>query len=189
MPSPRVSHFYGEPDLDAILDAEYVPTTRSLPPASEGLLAPSDVSARADKRRRDAHPGKVGRPSKEHDDRTVHEVFEGMKRGLDVGEIAANAACGQDGRKVREVMSAARETMQRRVGEYVEIHMVAAKVAAMKGDAEPAQWALENIAVEGERVVNPPVKNLPPPAPTFNLGFNIGGMPQRVALPAATDSK
>src|SRR5439155_1238146 len=101
-------------------------------------------------------------------------------------EIAANAECGQDGRKVREVVAAAKETLQRRVGEYVEIHIVAAKVAAMKGDADPAQWALENIAVEGERVVDPPQKNLPPAAPTFNLGFVIGGMPQRPQLPANT---
>lgn len=113
----------------------------------------------------------------------MHEVFEGMRKGLKIEEIAANAETGQDGRKVREVMGAARETMQRRVGEYVEIHLVAAKVAAMKGDAEPAQWALENIVTEGERVVAPPQRNLPPPPPTFNLGFVIGGMPQQ-AVPA-----
>lgn len=184
MPSPRVSSF-----LD-ILDAEYVPTTRSLPPASEGLIAPSDVASRADTRRRQEHPARIGRPSKAQDDQTVHEVFEGMKKGLSIGEIAANAECGQDGRHVREIMSTAREAIQRRVGEYVEIHLVASKVAAMKGDADPAQWALENIAVEGKRVVDPPAKNLPPPAPTFNLGFVVGGMPQRVALPpAVTDDK
>lgn len=180
MPSPRVSNF--------VLDAEVVPTgrtTRDLPPASEGLIAPSGVSERADKRRRQEHPARIGRPSNEAQGQTIHEVFEGMRKGLEIEDIAANAGCAQDGRHVREIMSTAKEQMQRRVGEYVEIHIVAAKVAAMKGNADPAQWALENITVEGERVVDPPQKNLPPPPPTFNLGFMIGGMPQRAALPPA----
>lgn len=175
MPSPRVSNF--------VLDAELMPegsTTRDLPPASSELTAPSDVSVRSDARRRRVHPARIGRPSGESQDQTVHEVFEGMRKGLEIEDIAANAQCGQDGRHVREVMSSAREQLQRRVGDYVEIHLVAAKVAAMKGNADPAQWALENIAVEGERVVAPAQKNLPPPPPTFNLGFVIGGMPQPV---------
>lgn len=192
MPSPRVSQFEDESQGATVLDAELMPTgrhTRDLPPASLELRAPSDVAERSDARRRHAHPGRIGRPSADQQDQTIHEVFEGMRKGLEVTDIAANAGCGQDGRKVREIMATARETLQRRVEDYVEIHVVAAKVAAMKGNAEPAQWALENIAVEGVRVVDPPQKHVQQTAPTFNLGFMIGGMPQRVALPPASDDK
>ncbi len=179
MPSPRVSHFAAER------------TTRDLPPASSELIAPSDVSERSDKRRRQAHPAKVGRPSNAEQVEAVNTVFDAMRKEIDpnVGDLAVAVGAGQDGRRVREIMTTAKEAIQRRVGEYVEVHMVAAKVAALKGDARPAEWALENIAVEGERVVDPPQKNLPPPAPTFNLGFVIGGMPQRVALPPVTTDK
>lgn len=177
MPSIRPSNF---------VDAEVLEgTERALPPASAELRAPADVAERSDARRRRQHPTKIGRRSAEEQEEAIATVFEGMRKELTVGEMAAEAGLSQDGRKVRDIMETAKEKMQRRVGEYVDIHMVAAKVAALKGDAEPAQWALENIAVEGERVVTPPQKNLPPVAPTFNLGFVIGGMPARVLPPSS----
>lgn len=186
MPSTRVSSF-----VDAtVLEAELVPTgtERALPPASRELLAPAGVSERADKRRRREHPAKVGRPSNAEQVEAVNTVFEAMKREIDpsIEDMAAAVGAGQDGRRVKDIMRTAKSALQQAVGEYVEIHKVAAKVAAMKGDSRPAEWALENIAVEGERVVDPPQKNLPPAAPTFNLGFVIGGMPRQQALPANT---
>lgn len=162
-------------------------TARHLPPASPELRAPSGMSDRADYRRRRQHPGRVGRPSEddETEGATAIAVFEAMRREATPQELAAEIGAGQDGKRARDLMKTAKERLASRIDEYVDIHLVAAKIAALEGDAKPAQWALENIAIEGERAVDPPAKNLPPPAPNFNLGFVIGGMPAPVrALPA-----
>jgi hypothetical protein len=45
----------------------------------------------------------------------------------------------------------ARQALQERAKDYVDIHTKAAKVAASKGNATPAQWALEHIsAIDAE---------------------------------------
>jgi hypothetical protein len=185
MPSPRVASF-----IDAsVIEADIVPvgSERALPPASAGLTAPADVAERSDARRRRDRGAKVGRPLNAEAEEAVSTVFDAMKREMNIADTADKAGVGE--KRVKSVMKAAKSKMQAAVEEYVDIHLVAAKVAALKGDARPAEWALENIAVEGERVVDPPQKNVPQAAPTFNIGFAIGGMPQRVALPAAKTDK
>lgn len=182
MPSTRVASF-----IDAtVLEAELVPTAteRALPPASAELCAPSDVAVRSDKRRRQEHPAKVGRPTNDEAAEAASIVFDAMKREMTVPETAARIGAGQDGSRVKAIMKTAREVIRERLTEYVDIHLVAAKVAALKGDAGPAEWALENLDVDGERVVTPPSKNQAPTAPTFNLGFVLGGMPRQ--LPTTT---
>src|SRR4029077_18155779 len=71
----------------------------------------------------------------------------------------------------------ARTTLQRRARYYLDLHAQAAAMAACEGDAKPAQWALERIAEEGDRVVDEPKSAAPAAPPQFNLGFVIGGMP------------
>lgn len=174
MPSTRSANF-----ADDYVDGELIPTgltTRDLPPASRELRAPSDVADRADARHRREHPAKVGRPRNDDAESTIGAVFEALREGLSPRETAEEIESTP--RRAKELMTTAKQRMARRIDDYVDAHLVATKVAAVSGDAKPAQWALENIAVEGERVVDPPAKNLPPAAPTFNLGFVIGGMPQ-----------
>jgi hypothetical protein len=189
MPSTRASKFLSVIDIEA----EVVPTgstTRALPPASAELNAPAGVADRSDARRRREHPAKVGRPSNAEAAEAAAVVFDAMKREMTVPETAARLGAGQDGRRVKELLKTAREVIRERIGEYVDIHLVGAKVAALKGDTRPAEWALENLDVDGERVVTAPNKNPPQVAPTFNLGFMIGGIPaQAKQLPAATSKE
>lgn len=92
-------------------------------------------------------------------------------------QIAVLTGTSTTGRAVREIIKEARATLQRRAVFYLDLHAQAATVAAEQGDAKPAQWALERIAEEGDRVVDEP-KSAPAAAPPqFNLGFVIGGIP------------
>lgn len=162
--------------------ADPVDESRALPPASLELRAPADMADRADRRHRQEYPAKVGRPRRDAEESTAATVFEALRDGLSPRETAEEIHATP--KRAKELMSLAKQRMARRIDEYLDAHMVATKIAAVEGDAKPAQWALENIEVEGVRVVDPPMKNQPPPAPTFNLGFAIGGMPAPVrALP------
>jgi hypothetical protein len=177
MPSTRPANF--EPDY---IEAELMPegTQRALPPASIELRAPADVSDRADTRWRHEHPAKRGRPpeSDEDTDAVAGSVFEALREGLVPRELAEDLQCTPE--RAKRLVSRAKDRMTERIDEYVDVHMVAAKVAAIKGDAKPAQWFLENFATrDGERVIEPPAKEAPAVMPTFNVGFVLGGMPQQ----------
>lgn len=199
MPSTRASSFVlrqlvEESGLPVFyVEGELVPqgrTTRALPPASAELSAPAGVVERSDARARREHPAKVGRPSNADAAEAASVVFDAMKREMTIPETAARLGAGQDGRRTKELLQTAREVIRERIGEYVDIHLVGAKVAALKGDTRPAEWALENLDVDGERVVTAPNKNPPQVAPTFNLGFVIGGIPaQAKQLPPATSKE
>lgn len=81
-------------------------------------------------------------------------------------------------KSVRQLIRDARAKFARRADFYVETHATAAAVAASKGDARPAEWALEHIAEEGERIVDS-VKVAAPLAPAaVNIGIAIGGIGQ-----------
>jgi hypothetical protein len=62
---------------------------------------------------------------------------------------------GRDVGTVRAVLRAGRQAFARHAADYVELHWRGAAVAASKGDARPAQWALERIKADSERVVEP----------------------------------
>lgn len=183
MPSTNPANFMNEP-----IEGELIPegvTARHLPPASPELRAPSGMSERADKRLRQQHPARIGRPTNEDMEDVAVTTFESLREGLSVRDTAIALHAGTDGKRTRAIIDKAKDKLAARLDDYLDAHMIATQQAALEGDAKPAQWAIENIAIEGERAVDPPAKNLPPPAPTFNLGFVVGGMPQPVlALPA-----
>jgi hypothetical protein len=153
-------------------------TSRALPPASDGLRAPAGVSSSVSAAQR-RHPGKPGRLTENERDSVVDTTMALMDK-LTATEIAAKAGTSRDGRTVRSIIKAARTALQQRAEFYVEAHAAATVVAAAQGDAKPAQWALERIAEGEDRIVDRD-KNEGPSAPTFNIGFNMGGVPKQLA--------
>lgn len=156
--------------------------SRELPPASLELRAPADVYDRADARQRRLHPARVGRPRDEDAGEVAETAFAVLRRELTEREATLQLHAGIDGKRTRAIIDKAKDKLAARLDDYLDAHMIATQQAAAEGDAKPAQWALENISVEGERAVDPPQKNLPPAAPTFNIGFALGGMPQPSVL-------
>ena len=98
-------------------------------------------------------------------------------------EIAKAVGVSTSGRPVREAIKVARQTLAGAAEKYVELHMLATEVAALKGDAAPAQWALERIAEGGARVVDAPKAG--PTGPGLRIGIAVGGVPR--SLPPTVD--
>jgi hypothetical protein len=76
-------------------------------------------------------------------------------------------------------IAAAREALQKRAEQYVDIHTKAAKVAASKGNATPAQWALEHISeidAEGkeQRIISSGVDRQSVESGPKGLTVNVG---------------
>lgn len=81
-------------------------------------------------------------------------------------------------KSVREMIRDARARFASRAAFYVEMHAEAAAMAAARGDARPAEWALERIADGDARVVDS-VKQAPVQAPAaVNIGIVLGGVGQ-----------
>lgn len=150
---------------------------RSLPPASAGLRAPASVSGRADKRARAEHPAPSGPLSEERASALVDLTMRMMDK-LTPKEIAIEAGVSADARPVKQIIKHVRQRLTERAEFYLEAHAVATIQAAVEGDAKPAQWALERINADGEHIVDPVDTEKPQVAPTFNIGFNMGGLPQ-----------
>lgn len=157
---------------------------KPLPPQSPGL-PPSGI--RNEQAPRDAHrrkhPARRGPiPLKD-----TAAIIETVVSQMDTKAPEALAAqTKRDISLVRQTIREARKTMQERVDEYVDLHLLATKNAADKGDARPAEWALERIEEDGERVVSPPAAQAPTAMPTLAIGIALGGIPQTVqALPPA----
>ena len=118
----------------------------------------------------------------------VERALETLTTGEKPTNVAIELGMSVEAKPIKEVIKTARELFARRAGEYVEIHLMAAKMAALDGNAKPAQWALERIAEGGERVVDAPSATATH-APSFNIGFSIGGVPLPAPLPDKPDPK
>ena len=99
-------------------------------------------------------------------------------------EIAKKVGVSTSGRTVREAIKVARQALAGAAETYVELHMLATEVAALKGDASPAQWALERIAEGGARVVDAPKTG--PTGLGLRIGIAVGGVPQRSLPPGVS---
>lgn len=190
MPSARASRFVDTETLMAQADRgdsiqQTGPDSRSTPPASGGLRAPADKLDRTDRRDRRNHPAEPGPLTDEARDRVVDLTLRMMNK-LTPKQIAIEAGVSTDATVVKSIIKTARRSLVDRAEFYVEAHAIATLQAALEGDAKPAQWALERIAEQGERIVDAPEAEKPQVAPTFNIGFQIGGVPVK-SLPAAVD--
>lgn len=127
---------------------------RTCPPQSAGL-PPSNVyhdrsKNRSRNRFRRRHPAKKGRPTSDEQDVVVRTIIAKMDRK---SPEAIARLVKRDVGTVRCVIRAAREAFARHAEDYVELHWRGAVVAASKGDARPAQWALERIQAEDTHIV------------------------------------
>lgn len=193
MPSARPSRFVDTQTLmaEAVrgdFRQEQGPDTRSLPPASLGLRAPADKLDRTDRRDRQEHPAEPGPLTDAARQRVVDLTLRMMDK-LTPKQIAIEAGVSTDATVVKTVIKAARKSLAERAEFYVEAHAIATMQAALEGDAKPAQWALEHIAESGDRIIDPPQKEAPQVAPTFNIGFPIGGVPVRPAAQPAIEGE
>jgi hypothetical protein len=139
--------------------------------------------ARARKRAPTCHPDRpqVGKTG------LCHECYigAGTTRSLtlqDAMKIAERHADPIVGKSIRE---AALALLVDRLPEYAAMHFEAAKMAALKGDAKPAEWALTTIKSHG----NAAVVDLPKNTPTEGgikifVGVKLGGPDKE--LPAST---
>ncbi len=89
--------------------------------------------------------------------------------------IAVKVGVHPDGRAVRDVIKAARESLARHAERYVEMHVMGAQIAAEQGDTKPAQWALEMISEGDMRVVDSPKTNVSV-QPSLRIGIAVGGV-------------
>lgn len=169
-----------------IANAVVTDEQRQSPPASVELRAPSSRLRRSEDRDREREDRKRGPKSAEDADAITQLTMRLMDK-LTAAEIARKAEV--DPRAVRTVIKAARASLASRAEFYVEAHAAATAVAALAGDAKPAQWAMERIAEDGERIVDAPEENKVQQAPTFTLGFVVGGMPAVKALPPVIDAE
>lgn len=182
MPSARPSRFVDTQTLMAEGDS------RSLPPASAGLRAPADKLDRTDRRDRQEHPAEPG-PLTDAARQRVVELTLRMMDKLTPKQIAIEAGTSTDATLVKRIIKTARKSLAERAEFYVEAHAIATMQAALDGDAKPAQWALEHIGTEGERIVDPPQKEAPQAAPMFNIGFNLGGVPLKPTTQPAIEGE
>ena len=119
------------------------------------------------------HPAKKGRPTRAERELAVR-LAVGLMDSTSPEKIARVVA--RDTTTIKAVIKAARQDMQSRVGDYVEAHWNATKVAADMGDAKPAQWALERISEGEQRVVEK--EKAGATSPNITIGIALGGIPQ-----------
>lgn len=148
---------------------------RYAPPASDGL-PPSDSKPDGRETLRQRHP--AARKAQLVKTEDIIGTAIAVLAGGDMTKEAAERGVSVASQPVKDLIRQARERFIQRVDRYVDAHLIAAETAALAGDAKPAQWALEHIQFEGERVVEP-VDTRPQGQPAgLRIGVVIGGIPQ-----------
>lgn len=128
--------------------------------------------------------GPMSAPEKELIERFLLARPEGEEINTATKRAKALAVVmGRSTETVRRAIVSAAQRLAERSEEYTDMHFVAAKIAAAKGDAAPSQWALERISAEGEegkgriRIIEPlKTEGDAPQMPTINIGLALGGI-------------
>lgn len=82
-----------------------------------------------------------------------------------------------DPEQVKELKTRALALLMERLPEYSQLHFEATKMAALKGDARPAEWALTTIKeAGGQAVLEPPQKEALPSGTKIFVGVSLGGI-------------
>lgn len=92
----------------------------------------------------------------------VHQFVADQPREITTGQITALSRVMRRSRDaVKELINEAREDLASNIGDYVRAHKQAMNMALDNGDPKSlevatraAQWGMENIAIEGVRVVD-----------------------------------
>ena len=103
---------------------------------------------------------------------------------------ALSPVLGRTEESLKRAIQTAREALVAAAPSYVELHQKAAKKAAGRGDARPAQWALENLSLGGERVVEPAEKQAGPGlSVNILLSTPLGGTKPAIAVKSKPQSE
>lgn len=79
---------------------------------------------------------------------------------------------------VKELGEEAQAILEAGLPDYAALHMEAARNAAAKGDARPAEWALQNVTAAGKRLVQPAEKAAGPDnSVKVFVGVKVHGLP------------
>lgn len=102
---------------------------------------------------------------------TPHEITKGQ-------EMRLAALMGRSTEAVRSMIQRARNKFTDAAEEYVDTHLQATQGALQKGDyhvaVKAAQWAMENISVEGERIIDK--VDTTQQGPRVFVGIKLGGL-------------
>lgn len=123
----------------------------------------------------------AGKPS-ELEKGLIADVLANSPGGLSVREVSALATVMRRSKDViRRAVEEAHDTLIERAGRYADIHMQAVETALENGDAKSlevaaraSQWAMENINLDGQGVVEKPAAK--PMGPSIQIGIALGGM-------------
>lgn len=111
-----------------------------------------------------------GRPSKAKDPATIMSAMALRENGLNQREIAQVLDVSPS--VVAKALEDTKLAFVARMSEYADLHLAAARIAAAKGKAEPAQWALER----GGAVKQPEAESSK--GVTVRVGINLPGLAQ-----------
>jgi len=90
-------------------------------------------------------------------------------------------------RLAKELLEEVRLSLREALPEYARLHLDAARISALRGDARPAEWALQTIKAGDEPVVAPVAKDSVGGGVKVMIGVNLGGLPEGAkALPVVT---
>jgi len=112
----------------------------------------------------------------------VAAVVMDQPREMSVVQVNSLAkALRRSREQMRELVENARDNFVCRAERYVDIHLETAEAALANGDAKSlevasrsAQWAMENMASDGVRIVDKPTKE--DTSPKVYVGIKIGGL-------------
>lgn len=170
---------YDTPPARAGIPNRGEPSQLTAPPASDGL-PPANRRKSAPDRKRARHPAVIkGRTKADQVEGIVAAAKMVLEQGVKPERAAVKFGVDATGISVKAAIKSARASLAAAAEEYVALHLQAARAAAEDGDARPAQWALENIHAEGERIIDPP-KTAPTQQPVgVRIGITMGGIPQQ----------
>lgn len=122
-----------------------------------------------------------------------HECYVGGQAGanLSLQDAMKLADKHKDPMVGQAIRDRALAVLVERLPDYADMHFEAAKMAALKGNAEPAQWALTTVkSAGGAAVVEPPTKG---PADAGGvkiiIGVKLGGLERQLDASNPVDAQ
>lgn len=107
-----------------------------------------------------------------------------------VPELEALVSLHGDKAYTKKLRKRSSAYMAEHLPEYAQLHLRATKIAADKGDARPAEWALQHVRIEGEApVVEPPAKVAQESGIKILIGVNLGGLGPVEVVSASNEEK
>lgn len=115
-----------------------------------------------------------------------------MQYGRSAGKIARHnelIAMQQATEYLEGLGRAAKAILRENMPEYAELHLEAARNAALEGDAKPSQWAMEHVKIVDKPIVDPAPKEGGAGGVKVFLGIKIGSVPEAAISAVVTEGE